>query len=55
MQVPAVVLAHLPPGAAEGAAEGAAGPTQLQLQPYPGPLKYPFLAGWLTMAAQELK
>ncbi|KAL3148687.1 hypothetical protein ABBQ38_014102 [Trebouxia sp. C0009 RCD-2024] len=50
-KVPAVVLAYLPPGAEEGAT----GPTQLQLQPYPGPLKYPFLAGWLTMAAQELK
>ncbi|KAL3137374.1 hypothetical protein ABBQ32_006902 [Trebouxia sp. C0010 RCD-2024] len=50
-KVPAVVLAYLPPGAQEGAT----GPTQLQLQPYPGPLKYPFLAGWLTMAAQELK
>lgn len=53
-KVPAVVLAFLPPGA-ETEAGGATGPTQLQLQPYPGPLKYPFLAGWLTMAAQELK
>lgn len=50
-QVPAVVLAYLPPGT-EGEAKG---PTQLQLQPYPGPIKYPYLAGWLTMAAQELK
>ena len=49
--MPAVVLAHLPPDTAEGAT----GPPQLQLQLYPGPLKYPFMAAWLTMAAQQLK
>lgn len=54
LQVPTVVLAYIPPGEASGEAtpEGA---TKLQLQPFPGPLKYAYLAGWLTMAAQELK
>lgn len=50
-QVPAMVLAYMLPDDPVVAD----GPTKLQLQPFPGPLKYPYLAGWLTMAAQELK
>ena len=45
-----MVLAFLPPGRDEEVK----GPTQLQLQPYPGPLKYQYLTAWLTMAASEL-
>lgn len=49
-KIPSVVLAFLPPGRDEEVT----GPTQLQLQPYPGPLKYQYLTAWLTMAASEL-
>ncbi|KAL0035526.1 hypothetical protein WJX77_010582 [Trebouxia sp. C0004] len=49
-KIPTVVLAFLPPGRDEEVK----GPTQLQLQPYPGPLKYQYLSAWLTMAASEL-
>ncbi|KAL0020067.1 hypothetical protein WJX79_001481 [Trebouxia sp. C0005] len=49
-KIPSVVLAFLPPGRDEEVK----GPTQLQLQPYPGPLKYQYLTAWLTMAASEL-
>ena len=54
VQVPTVVLAYIPPGEESGEASPQ-GATKLQLQPFPGPLKYAYLAGWLTMAAQELK
>ena len=46
-----MVLAYLSPNA-EGLSK--ASTQQLQLQPYPGPIKYQFLSAWLTMAAQEL-
>ena len=49
MQVPSVVLAYLPPGQEESS-----GKNQLSLQKYPGPLKYQYLAAWVTMAASEL-
>ncbi len=49
-QVPSLVIAHLKPGAEEDAVkEGRMG-----LQPYPGPLKYPYMHSFLATFAGML-